>query len=40
MKRRSLVEDGLRREDFTEERLARLIEAVDAYEEGACEEDK
>lgn len=37
---RRLVEDGLRREDFTEERLARLMEAVDGFEEGAQEEDE
>ncbi len=40
MKRRSLVEDGLSREEFTEERLARLLAAVNVYEEGACEEGK
>lgn len=40
MKQRSLVEDGLRRENFTEERLARLMEAVDAYGEDAWEEDE
>lgn len=40
MKQRSLVEDGLSREEFTEEPLHRLLEAVDAYQEGAREEGK
>jgi len=40
VKQRSLVGDGPRREDFTEERLARLMEAVDGFEEGAQEEDE
>lgn len=32
MKQRRLVEEGLSREEFTEERLARLMEAVDGFE--------
>ncbi len=31
---------ALGREDFTEERIARLLSAVDAYEKSACEEGK
>ena len=40
MKERRLVEDDLRRDDFAEKRLHRLLAALDAYEEGVREDEE